>query len=488
MDAKSVLLTIISLRVDLCACSKFGRFMHRAKMIRIGRREGFHVMGSLLVAVLLAASVHAHSQTFTTLFNFDNTHGADPDAALVQGRDGYLYGTASSGGTKGDGTVFRITPKGKMDILHNFNFKNGEYPQAVLLLSSSGNFYGTTNGGGTNPYNTYGTIFEISPTGKFESLFSFDLTDGASPTAGLIQGADGELYGTTYGPIGTVFRITATGELTSLYGLPPQFIDPFAGLVMGNDQNFYGTGYVAGTNSDGEIFQITPSGTFTVLHSFDQTDGRWPTGTPALGNDGNFYGTTLSGGANGFGTVYRIASSGTFTSLHSFAAADGEYPQGALALGSDGDFYGTTVNGGANMKGTVYKVTPGGTLTVLHNFAGTDGSSTTAGLVQHTNGTFYGATYEGGTLGYGTIFNLNVGLEPFVSFLPIPGYAGATVGLTGQGFKGTTGVFFNGLPAEFSVVSGTYLTALVPEGATTGLVTVKTPAGTLTSNRNFLIQ
>ena len=462
--------------------------MQSAKMIRIGWVDGFQVARSLLVALLLAASVHAHSQTFTTLFNFDNTHGAGPDAGLVQGRDGNLYGTASSGGTKGDGTVFRMTTKGKMDILHNFIRINGEYPQAVLLLSSNGNFYGTTNGGGTNPYNTYGTIFEISPTGKFKSLLSFDLTDGASPTAGLIQGADGDFYGTTYGPIGTVFRMTATGELTSLYGLPPEFIDPFAGLVMGNDGNFYGTGYVAGTNSDGEIFQITSSGTFTVLHSFDQTDGRWPTGTLALGNDGNFYGTTLSGGANGYGTVYRITSNGTFTSLHSFAAADGEYPQGSLVLGNDGNFYGTTVNGGANMDGTVYKVTSSGTLTVVHNFDGTDGSYTTAGLVQHTNGTFYGATYKGGSQGYGTIFSLNVGLDPFVSFLPIPGYAGATVGLTGQGFKGTTSVFFNGVPAQFEVVSGTYLTAVVPQSATTGLVTVKTPGGTLTSNRDFLIQ
>jgi uncharacterized repeat protein (TIGR03803 family) len=140
------------------------------------------------------------------------------------------------------------------------------------------------------------------------------------------------------------------------------------------------------------------------------------------------------------------------------------------------------------MNGTVYVITPGGTLTVLHSFDGTDGSSTTAGLVQHTNGTFYGATYAGGAQGYGTIFSLNIGLSPFVSFPPVPGSVGATVGLLGQDFKGTTVVSFNGTPAQFKVVSNTYLTAVVPQKATSGLVTVKTPARTLTSNRIFQVQ
>ncbi len=440
-----------------------------------------------LIMLVVGVTFPIRAQTFATLVNFDNTNGAGPDAGLVQGRNGSLYGTASSGGANGDGIVFKMTSKGKMGILHSFEFTDGEYPQATLLLSSNGNFYGTTNGGGTNPYNTYGTIFKLSAAGKIKTLFSFDLTDGASPTAALTQGVEGDYYGTTYGT-GTVFKMTAAGVLTTLYGLPPEFIDPFAGLVLGSDTNFYGTSYFGGSNSDGEVFQITPSGTFIELHSFDQTDGRWPTGTLVLGNDGSFYGTTLSGGANDYGTVYKVTSTGAFNTLHSFVAADGEYPQGSLALGNDGNFYGTTVNGGTSMHGTVYKITPSGTLSVLHNFDGTDGSNTTAALVQHTSGAFYGATYAGGTLGYGTVFSLNVGLGPFVSFPPVPGNVGATVGFLGQGFRGTTGVSFNGAPAHFKIVSNTYLTAVVPQGATTGLVTVTTPAGTLTSNRAFQVQ
>lgn len=442
------------------------------------------ILAILLFCVVVVLSSPA--QVFTTLVNFDSAHGAGPDAGLAQGRNGNLYGTASSGGTNGNGVVFEMTAEGKLTVLHDFDRTDGDYPQAPLLLSTDGSFYGTTYDGGSG-YESYGTIFKISGGGKFKSLFSFDSDTGNYPTAGLIQGVGEDYYGTTYGGFGTVFTMNAKGRVETLYGLGDEFVDPFAGLVMGNDGNFYGTGYVAGANADGEVFQIAPSGAFTVLHSFDQSDGRWPTATLVIGTDGSFYGTTSSGGAYNLGTFYKIDSTGTFAMIHSFASADGEYPQGSLVLGSNGNFYGTTVSGGANMDGTVFEITPSGMLTVLHNFNGTDGASTTAGLLQHTDGTFYGATYKGGTEGYGTVFSLDIGLPPFVSFLPVPGFAGETVGIFGQGLKKTTSVAFNGTPAQFKVVSNSYLKAVVPQDATTGLVTVTMPSETLSSILPFQV-
>jgi uncharacterized repeat protein (TIGR03803 family) len=214
--------------------------MQHAKNVRVELVNGSQCLAMAIFAMLLiATSTTAGAQTFSTLVDFDNTNGAGPDAGLVQGRNGNLYGTASSGGANGDGTVFKMTSKGTMTVLHDFDYTDGDYPEGALLLSNNGNFYGTTNGGGTNPYNTYGTIFKMSATGKLKSMFSFDLTDGASPTAALIQGIDGDYYGTTYGDgSGTVFKMTADGALTSLYGFPTEFVAPFAGLVLGNDDNF----------------------------------------------------------------------------------------------------------------------------------------------------------------------------------------------------------------------------------------------------------
>jgi uncharacterized repeat protein (TIGR03803 family) len=166
-----------------------------------------------------------------------------------------------------------------------------------------------------------------------------------------------------------------------------------------------------------------------------------------------------------------------------------------LVLATDGNLYGTTSgseNGRKHSDGTIFRITEQGVLTTLHVFDGTDGSNP-EGLFQATSGMFYGSTVSAGDLhchllnGCGTIFSLDVGLSPFVAFVRPYGKVGQTGGILGQGFTGTTSVSLNGTPANFTVVSDTFIKATVPLGATTGYVTVMTPSGMLTSNVPFRV-
>ncbi|HUY14902.1 MAG TPA: choice-of-anchor tandem repeat GloVer-containing protein [Terriglobia bacterium] len=270
------------------------------------------------------------------------------------------------------------------------------------------------------------------PAQTFNTLHSFDYTDGAQPFAGLLQATDGNLYGTTLGGgangnYGTVFQITTTGTLTTLYNFCllsgcTDGAGPTA-LVQGTDGNFYGTTQGGGANGEGTVFKITPSGNLTTLYSFCSqsgcTDGIIPNAGLVLASDGNLYGTTSGGGVHGnYGTVFQITTTGTlFKTLYSFCSQsnckDGWNPEAALVQATDGKLYGTTVGGGVNGNyGTVFQITTTGTLfKTLYNFCSKpnckDGQQPAAGLVQATDGNFYGTTSGGGVHGnYGTVFQI----------------------------------------------------------------------------------
>ena len=243
----------------------------------------------------------------------------------------------------------------------------------------------------------------------FSTLYLFG--SGGPPTAGLVEGTDGSLYGTTDGYAGKqngmIFKITPSGTFATLHAG-----GAFAtGLILGTDGNFYGTSLAGGTLGRGWVFKSTPSGTLTTLHSFDTTDGAFPTAL-VQASDGNFYGTTKEGGTNsclyggtnyGCGTLFKMTPRGTLTTLYNFCSqsgcADGQEP-GAMVQGTDGNLYGTTSAGGNAACdggcGTIFKITTTGTLTTLHSFDLTDGDNPAAGLIQATNGNFYGITYSGG--------------------------------------------------------------------------------------------
>ena len=299
------------------------------------------------IALVFSAmtAIVSPSQTLTTLHNFAGqpNDGKNPYAGLVQGRDGNFYGTTESGGATNHGMVFKMTPSGTVTILYSFPGypSGGGDPTGTLIQASDGNFYGTTNGG-----NGGGIVFKITSNGALTTLHTFQpgQGDGGYPYAGLIQASDGNFYGTTnQGGIhfgnGTVFKITPNGTETVLYSFAcsdSSGCRPIGGLVEGSDGNFYGTTSQggSGSNDTGSVFKITPSGTLTTLHNFCYNcgEGYDSYATLVQATDGNFYGTTEGGGAHGDGTVFKITSSGTLTTLYSFCpggspCADGAAPR-----------------------------------------------------------------------------------------------------------------------------------------------------------------
>lgn len=478
------------------------------------------------VLLLCAATATAsRAQTLTTIAEFDSSDGF-PRGSLVQGRDGNLYG-ASGGNVYG--TIFKVSPGGVLTLLHSFQYSEGSGPSS-LALGADGNLYGTTAGGGPNHQ---GTAFSMTSAGTVTTLYSFGepnggFSNGSEPYGGLVQRGDGSLYGTTFdgGPndcggqhnCGVVFRITQTGAAMQRNF---DFLDganSLAGLTQGLDGKFYGTASAGGDPNCsiggdefygcGTIFRVEPVGRPKAMHTFELGDGAVPLNALVSGGDGYFYGTTSEGGdlscdpPYGCGTVFRISPSGALATLHKFHnGTDGAFPVGTLNQATDGNFYGVTGGSGGvpcnaySGCGTLFRITPSGILTTLYIFCSqndcADGSYAGGGLLQATDGMLYGTTTEGGNincaapLGCGTVYRPNIGLGPFVKLGRYSGKVGQTGGILGQGFTGTTSVSLNGTPAQFRVISDTFLKVMVPPGATTGYVTVTTPSGTLTSNVPF---
>src|SRR5215472_13944033 len=377
-------------------------------------------LAALLGAALVAAawfSITAAAQDLTTLYSFTSGDGANPGAGLMADPAGNLYGTTFNGGASGQGTVFQLGPSGNMTVLYSFTGGDGSHPRASLIADAAGNLYGTTINGGANDA---GTVFQLTPSGILNVLYSFTGgSDGALPWAGLIADAAGNLYGTTYGGgasgQGTVFQLDPSGTLTVLYSLTGgNDASPWSGLIADAAGNLYGT--TEGGDGPGEVFQLTPSGILNVLHNFTGRDGAIPHGGLLFDGAGNLYGTTHNGGASAaYGTVFQLTPSGTLNVLHSFTGgSDGAYPEAGLIADMAGNLYGTTASGGSGGQGTVFQLTPSGALNVLYSFTGgSDGGRPAADLIADAAGNLYGTTASGGATascpgGCGTVFELTV--------------------------------------------------------------------------------
>jgi len=314
----------------------------------------------------------------TTLYSFCSqtncAAGHYPWAGLVQASDGNFYGTTYDDPTNsGLGTVFKITPEGSLTTLHTFTGPDGLWVESGLIQATDGNLYGTASGGGA--YGD-GTVFRITLGGALTTLHSFNYADGAYPSAALIQAADGSFYGTTEqgganGRPGTVFKITPTGKLTTLHSFNiSDGAYTYAGLIQASDGNFYGATTGGGVDpSDcswgagcGTVFQITPAGTLTTLHSFQGTDGDYPMQALLQATNGKFYGTAAGRAACCFGigdgTVFSLDMGlGPFVT---FVRSYGKAGQRAEILGQG--FGGTT---GVSFNGTAATFTVyGGTFLV----------------------------------------------------------------------------------------------------------------------------
>jgi uncharacterized repeat protein (TIGR03803 family) len=436
--------------------------------------------------VISPAASSPPTVTETVVYSFcsqpDHSTGACLDGetpnGVIEGSDGNFYGTTGPFGNASGGTMYQLTPSGTLTTLHTFcpemdpnsgHCLDGAGPGPVIE-GNDGNFYGTAGTGGVNfefGGGTAGTAYMITPSGTLTTLHSFcaqvdpiteTCLDGEQPD-GIIEGSDGNFYGTTFsGGVnsfggGVVFKMTPSGVLTTLYSFcsqDPDTIDCLdgedpSGLIEGSDGNFYGITLVGGQfgrsgTRGGTVFKVTPTGTLTTLHTFCSEedpktgncfDGDGPTDL-IEGSDGNFYGTTSGGGANGAGSVFRLTPSGMLTILYSFCSKgnpntfscpDGADP-GAVIEGSDGNFYGTTRTGGEfgndNRDGTAFMLTPSGTLFTLYSFCSQldpatfdclDGEGPNGGFIQASDGNFYGTTEIGGAngqFGFGTLFKLAV--------------------------------------------------------------------------------
>ncbi len=331
----------------------------------------------LLATAWLTLHTCVYGQQETIVHSFGDgsvaNDGTVPLAPLILGSDGNFYGTTKTGGTAGQGCVFKMTPSGTVTILHSFGdgsaVQDGAQPATALLQGLDGNFYGTTEEGGSTvgsgTYYGLGTIFKMTPQGAVTILHNFG--DGT-------VAADGELPGSTNFAVGSTNFLLSGGA-----------------LIQGPDGTLYGTTYYGGV-SFGVAFKLTTQGTYSILHEFGDgsvaSDGDYPVSALTLAADGSLYGTTPFGGINDYGTAFKITSQGVYSILKSGVGQ----PVGYLTQGSDGNFYGQY----STQNGAIYLLKPGGQLTLLYSFQfSNDISSPVGGLIQASDGNFYGLASTG---------------------------------------------------------------------------------------------
>jgi uncharacterized repeat protein (TIGR03803 family) len=373
--------------------------------------RGALILAALFVLLDLGAQ-NAAAQTETVLHSFTGSpDGAGPSGGTpVMDKEGNLYGTTLYGGVYNNlGTVWKLTPSGTETVLWSFgNGADGASPAGVVM-DKNGNLFGTTGAGGA--YNL-GTVFELTPSGTETVLWSFgNGTDGSEPAAPPVLDKEDNIYGTTYeGGIrndGTVFELTPSGTETILWSFLGNGTDQGhpTGLMLAKNGDLYGTN--GGLNGEqkqyGQVWEVMGQEEEKDLYSFvpppSGEDGDYPDANVAIDGEGNLYGTCHFEGAYGHGTVFKLTPSGTETILHAFKdKKDGSEPYSNTLMDKKGNLFSVTAFGGLYKGGTVWRMTPSGKEMVFHAFAndGKDGYWPLTGVVLDKEGNIYGTTFYGG--------------------------------------------------------------------------------------------
>jgi len=455
------------------------------------------VLGVLLATTVYA---QPPKPAITQLFGFacDSSGKTCPDGKspneLLQSADGNFYGTTPSGGVgnQAAGTVFKITPAGQLTTVYTFvadqkgNYPNGGDPNS-LVEGNDGFLYGTARGGGAN---NQGVVFKLNRAGDIQVLHSFcsltNCADGNQPFT-LVLAKDGNLYGaTTYSFPGTLFRITPAGAYALLHTFNLSVDGPQCiGMTSASDGNIYGT-TLGALDLFTVLFRVTPSGQYSTLHTFRYSD--FPTSRPVQGSDGKLYGISRRGIF-----VSSLAGAG-FEELPISPTFHDSLQY--VTQASDLNLWSMFFKDGAGL-GALATITRKGSLLRTIPFDGTNGGGPNAPVVQSSDGTLLGVTFGGGSVGQGqvgsgVVFRLDAALAPpkplFVSFNPSSGKVSTEIMIQGSHFIGATAVTFNGVSAAYQVLNTGNLLATVPQGATTGPIAVTNAGGTTASKKNFTVQ
>jgi uncharacterized repeat protein (TIGR03803 family) len=449
------------------------------------------------------------------IHKFDGTDGAMETGGMTLGADGDLYGDTSKGGSADKGVTFKVTPAGVETVLHKFTGSSGgASPSGALVVGNDGDFYGTTS---SDP----AIVYKVSSAGNFTPLQTLTALQG-NQGGQLIQATDGSFYGGMKmggSGDGTAFKVTPEGVVTVLHTFDgTQGSDAAAGMVEVGSGAFIGTTANGGTNNDGVIYSLTTASSFAVIRDMDgSTDGSLP-GSLTVGSDGNLYGTSANGGGSAnCGTIFKVTPSKEFSVVYTFDGTDGCHPEGYLTQGTDGKFYGMTNAGGVHDKGVFFSLDMGlGPFVSLVTTAGSEGSKVgilgqgfspssvvrfggvEAASIAVTGSTFILATVPADAVTAPVIVstgtNLLISPQEFsvlpaiTGFTPASGPVRTEVTITGTGLLQTKKVTFDNVAAtSFTVRSDTEVTADVPSGATTGKIAITTKGGTSTSTTSFIV-
>ncbi|MGA3350480.1 MAG: choice-of-anchor tandem repeat GloVer-containing protein [Candidatus Sulfotelmatobacter sp.] len=467
----------------------------------------------------------------TSLYSMAQSDGTTC-SGLTLGTDGNFYGTCQNGGTNNYGTLFKVTSAGALTVLHNFatqgSTSDGCIPYAPPIQASNGDFYGTTAFCGAD---NYGTVYKLTLAGAYSMLYSFQgpPNDTVLPY-GLIEGTDGDLWGVGNGWIisgGGIFKITLAGKESLVYTFEPnsdgEYTDgesPSANLIQGSNGNFYGTTEQGGTANEGTIFEVTAGGKETVLYSFpNQTDGAYPTLPLTQGPNGLLYGaaTDCAGGGCSQAGLFDITTKGAYKNLYLYplVCSNCGQPEAPLLLSTNGTFYSTTEQGGTGV-GSFYSLSNGYSpfISLVNVTSGAEGARVgilgqgfssksvvefggTKATIAKLTGTYILATVPTGALtGDVTVTTGSTVLSTtatykitptYKSFTPPSGPVGTVVTFNGTGLTQTTKVTIDNISASFTVVSDSEITATVPAGAATGKIVVTTKGGSVSSSTSFTV-